>query len=46
MDDKELKVEEINVYDEVEEYPNCTVQILRNSITGKESIGWWKNEES
>lgn len=32
-----------NVYDKVEEYPDCTVQILRNSVTGEESAGWWKN---
>ncbi len=34
---------EINVYDEEEIHENCTVQILRNSITGKTSIGWWEN---
>lgn len=36
---------EINVYDEEEIRENCTVQILRNSITGKTSIGWWENAE-
>lgn len=36
---------ETNVYDEVEEHKNCTVQILRNSLTGEESVGWWENEE-
>lgn len=36
---------EINVYDEEEIRKNCTVQILRNSITGKTSIGWWENAE-
>ena len=35
---------EINLYDEVETYPNCTVQILRNSVTGDVSIGWVRNE--
>lgn len=34
---------EINVYDEEEIYPDCTVQVLRNSVTGKVSVGWWKN---
>ena len=34
---------EINVYDEEETYPDCTVQILKNSVTGKVSVGWWKN---
>lgn len=34
---------EINVYDEEEIYPDCTVQVLKNSVTGKISVGWWKN---
>ena len=34
----------INVFDEVEVHDNCTVQILRNTITGQTSIGWWDNE--
>lgn len=37
---------ETNVFDEVEIYPNCTVQILKNSVTGEESIGWWVNESA
>lgn len=36
---------ELGVYDEVELYPNCTVQVLSNSITGETSIGWWRNGE-
>lgn len=35
---------ETNLYDEEEIHKNATVQILRNSITGEESIGWWENE--
>lgn len=35
---------ESNLYDIEEIYPNCTVQILRNSVTGKVSIGWWPND--
>ena len=31
------------VYDTVEEYPDCTVQVLRNSATGEVSVGWWEN---
>ena len=34
---------EINIYDEEEIYPDCTVQVLKNSVTGKISVGWWKN---
>ena len=36
---------EINVYDERIVYPDCTVEILRNSVTGKESVGWWRNNK-
>lgn len=42
-----LKLEEAQVstaiFDEEEIYPNCTVQILRNSVTGEVSVGWWPN---
>lgn len=41
-----MKDVEANVYDEAEEYPDCTVQILHNSVTGEYSVGWWKNEEA
>ena len=34
-----------NLYDECRTYPNCTVEILRNSVTGKESVGWWRNDK-
>ena len=32
-----------NLFDEEELHPNCTVQILRNSVTGDVSVGWWEN---
>lgn len=35
---------ETRVFDEEEIHENCTVQILRNSVTGEVSIGWWENE--
>ena len=35
---------ECNLYDMEETYPNCTVQILRNSVTGDVSVGWVRNE--
>ena len=35
---------ETNIYDQEEIHENCTVQILRNSVTGETSIGWWKEE--
>lgn len=34
-----------NVYDIVEEHTNCTAQILKNSVTGEESVGGWINED-
>ena len=36
---------EIGIFDEEEIHTNCTVQILRNSVTGEISIGWWENQE-
>ena len=36
---------ECRLYNEEEFYPNCTVHILRNSVTGDESIGWWDNDD-
>ena len=35
---------ETNIFDQEEIHPNCTVQILRNSITGEVSVGWWPND--
>ena len=34
---------ETNMFDKEEIFPNCTVQILTNSITGEVSVGWWEN---
>ena len=42
---EDITVIETNIFDEEEIHPNCTVQILRNSITGEISVGWWENEE-
>lgn len=36
---------ETNIFDECELHPNCTVEVLRNSITGEISIGWWDNDD-
>lgn len=35
---------ESNIFDECEIHENCTVEILRNSVTGEISIGWWENK--
>ena len=39
------KINSIGIYDQEEIYPNCTVQIWKNSVTGECSVGWWKNEK-
>lgn len=36
------KIESIGIYDEEEIIEGCTIQIWRNSVTGEESIGWWR----
>ena len=36
---------DLNLYDEEEIYPNCTVQVLHNSITDEYSVGWRENQE-
>ena len=36
---------ETAVYDEREVIENCTVEILRNSVTGEESVGWYRPKE-
>ena len=36
---------ETNIYDIEEIHKNCTVQILRNSVTGEQSIGWNEDKE-
>ena len=35
---------ETGLYDLEEIYPNCTVQVLKNTDTGETSIGWWPND--
>ena len=44
MTEEKDETVEVSVYDEVETHDNCTVQILRNSVTGEISVGWWRNE--
>lgn len=36
---------ETNIYDQEEIHHNCTVHVLRNSVTGDVSVGWWKEKE-
>jgi len=34
---------ETAIYDKEEIFEDCTVQVLTNSFTGEQSVGWWKN---
>ena len=33
------------IFDVEEIHENCTVQVLKNSITGEVSVGWWENDD-
>ena len=35
---------ETAIFDVEETYENCTVQVLKNSVTGEVSVGWWQND--
>lgn len=36
---------ELNIYTTEEIHHNCCVQILTNTLTGEQSIGWWHEDE-
>lgn len=36
---------DINLYDEMKLYPDCTVQVLHNTYTDEYSVGWWENNK-
>ena len=42
MNEDKITDVKMNIFDEEEIHHNCTVQILRNSVTGETSIGWWE----
>ena len=44
MDDEKILDVDMDIYDQEEIYPNCTVQVLTNTVTGKVSVGWWRND--
>ena len=33
------------LYDKEETIEHCTVQVLTNTVTGEQSVGWWKEDE-
>ncbi len=44
MNDDDILSVETNIFDQEEIYPNCTVQVLTNTVTGEVSVGWWRND--
>lgn len=44
MEDDRILDVDMDIYDQEEIYPNCTVQVLTNTVTGKVSVGWWRND--
>lgn len=45
--DPEIRIDSnIAYYDQVEVFPDCTVQVLTNTRTGDISYGWWVNAEN
>lgn len=44
QEESNMKIQSLNMFDEVEIVHNCTVQILRNSSTGEVSISWWPED--
>lgn len=39
------RYKESTVYDKEETIEGCTVQILTNSVTGEQSVGWWRGKK-
>lgn len=46
MNEDEIIINEMNLYDKVTRYSNCIIEILENTITGQTSIGWYKTEDT
>lgn len=42
----EIIVNGINIFDQVERYSHCIVEVLSNSITGETSVGWYRTNET
>lgn len=42
----EINSVKTNMFDKVERYSNCVVEILSNSVTGETSVGWYKTENT
>ena len=44
--ESKIELKEMNIYDKVERYSNCIVEILTNSITGDVSVGWYPTDKT
>ena len=42
IDEDDMMVDSIGVYNEEEIHENCVVQVWRNTVTGETSVGWWQ----
>ena len=45
MDDPEIRIDSLAIYDKETTYTDCTVQVLENTVTGDVSVGWWRNDK-
>lgn len=41
----DIRVDSMNLFDKAETYHNCAVQVLTNTVTGQQSIGWWLEDD-
>ena len=39
-DNEIVRLDGVDIYDKETIIPNCTVQILENTVTGEVSVGW------
>ena len=44
MTDDRIEIVDTSLFDEEELHYPCYVQVLRNSVTGETSVGWWEEE--
>lgn len=42
---QEIFLVDPNIYDKIERYEDCTVEVLTNTVTGAQSVGWFRNDK-
>ena len=45
-EEPKIRLTGMNLYDGVERYSHCIVEVLTNSVTGENSVGWYKTDET